>query len=279
MSSPFPNDLMGCPFDCFIGVAIFWAIIVFPVFQESEECGVFLLVFTSLGTTWLWGRYGLVVPFIIGGIALISLIIIIILIVDDWELVLGFSLVAVFGGSAGYGIYYLIKTKGLHGFLDWSGMWILRILIGIMICAVSVLIIWGAIKLYKAIKNRKSKTPHPPPPPQRKKKRKEIYYHGTSNEAALEIWNTDLWKGDMEPAMLWFADNTNYAVSHAKGRYGSNAKILVLRVHPKIKLHDYQDGRFHLKLDSSNSKRNYYKVQGVDVIQMLDLNLNVLKRS
>jgi len=104
------------------------------------------------------------------------------------------------------------------------------------------------------------------------------FFHGTSVEAAEEIWNTNLWKSDMEPAMLWMADYIEYAKDFALRNYENNGRIIVLFVDPKIKMKDLGDGRYYVIMSPSNNNKDYYFVDGVDIAWMLDLDENLLKK-
>ena len=105
------------------------------------------------------------------------------------------------------------------------------------------------------------------------------YYHGTSIEAAEEIWQTGLWLSTISPAELWMTDDFDTAKYYAEDRGDGIGYILVLDVDPSLNLINFRGDIYYIELDddSSQGKENYYQVDGVYVIQMLDLDGNILR--
>jgi hypothetical protein len=105
------------------------------------------------------------------------------------------------------------------------------------------------------------------------------YHHGTSIEAAEDVWQSGLWLSKISPAELWITDDLDIAKYYAKDRGSGIGYILVLDVDPSLDIIKLRDNVYYIELehDSSQGQDNYYQVDGVYIIQMLDLNGNVLR--
>lgn len=106
-----------------------------------------------------------------------------------------------------------------------------------------------------------------------------IYYHGTSVEAANEIWDNELWLSDISPAELWMSRDVDIAKFYAEDRGDGIGYILALDVDPSIKIIEFKKDTFYIPLEEEDSggRKKYYKVEGVYVFQMFDLHHNLLK--
>ena len=82
-NSFFPDELFGCPFSIFLGLVAFWIIFAFiglakasgRYTQDEEILGTIIGGALALLSAWLWGKYGYLVLWVVGGIALVFLII------------------------------------------------------------------------------------------------------------------------------------------------------------------------------------------------------------
>lgn len=102
------------------------------------------------------------------------------------------------------------------------------------------------------------------------------YYHGTSQESAWEIWESNLWKSDISPARIWMSNKFSVALSYAK-HYG-NGFILYLAVDGSIDMHDDGDGKYHIKTDEAQGNEKFYHLDGVEIVKIYDIDKNEIVR-
>ena len=95
-------------------------------------------------------------------------------------------------------------------------------------------------------------------------------YHGTTHEAALEIYNTKLWLiGPSQPYAVWMGDDLNIA----HGYSGSSGAIVEIDADPDLKLTDRGGGVFIYEIPQvTKSQKEYYTIPGLNPIGVLDYN-------
>ena len=108
-----------------------------------------------------------------------------------------------------------------------------------------------------------------------------IYFHGTSQISAEEIWESGLWLSNRHYPMIWMSSDLTTASDDvfigAGHEYGY---ILVLELDESVKQKLQETALpecYYLVLDDSPNTGSYYRVEGLEVIQMLDFQGSLLK--
>ena len=98
-------------------------------------------------------------------------------------------------------------------------------------------------------------------------------YHGTSLQKAFEIYYSGLWMvGNSFPSAVWMGDN----LSIAQGYAGGNGGIVVIKVDPWVKLTNRGGGVYIYQIPGATPRSEYYKVQGLTSVGVLNINGNRL---
>jgi len=96
-------------------------------------------------------------------------------------------------------------------------------------------------------------------------------YHGTSLQSAFEIHNSGMWLvGNSQPPAVWMTDNFAVASSYIKGTGG----IVVISVSPSIRLTNRGMGVFIYEIPYAQPWAEYYQIQGLKPVGVLDVNGN-----
>jgi hypothetical protein len=99
-------------------------------------------------------------------------------------------------------------------------------------------------------------------------------FHGTSKENALEIYNTELWLiGDSVPASIWLTSKFDTAEIYA----GNNGCVVVVQVHPEIKLTDQGNGVYIYEIPNTKPFQEYHDIKGLKPISVLDVKGNKVR--
>lgn len=108
-----------------------------------------------------------------------------------------------------------------------------------------------------------------------------IYFHGTSKISAEKIWESGLWLSNRQYPMIWMSSDLTTAADAvfigAEHEYGY---ILVLELDESVKQKLQETALpecYYLRLDDSPNTGSYYRVEGLEVIQMLDFQRTLLK--
>jgi len=291
MSSPFPTEIVGCPFEAFAIITAFWSVLIFITLGQNAA-SVALTLGLSFLTSWLWGMYSWMVLAVGGGVILLGFIgYLIVQYIDDirFEDIWGGLALAALGIGGPIAFYFFVVKDSKKG--EFLVFWA-KILAVVGVLGLVALFVWlayrhtmdggqggggggggrgpftggnggggdgGGSGFYKLKKNE--------------------YFHGTSDEAAEDIWKSGLWLSTVSPAQLWMTTNSQTALSYSAAR--TNRKggcVLVLKVHPSVRLISAPSNTYYIQLDdSSGQQANYYEVEGVEVIKLLDIYGRVLK--
>jgi hypothetical protein len=98
-------------------------------------------------------------------------------------------------------------------------------------------------------------------------------YHGTSLQSAFEIYNSGMWMvGKSKPSAVWMVDNFTAATSYSHADGG----IVVVAVEPSVRLRHPRAGVFIYEIPYAQPWAEYYQIQGLKPIGVLDVNGNRL---
>ena len=98
-------------------------------------------------------------------------------------------------------------------------------------------------------------------------------YHGTSLQNAFEIYNSGMWLvGYSRPPAVWMSDNFAVASGYTKGTGG----IVIISVAPWIRLTNQGAGVFTYEIPYAQPWGEYYQIQGLKPVGVLDVNGNRL---
>ena len=98
-------------------------------------------------------------------------------------------------------------------------------------------------------------------------------YHGTSLQNAFEIYNSGMWMvGNSKPSAVWMSDNFAVASSYTKGAGG----IVIISVTPWVRLTQPRAGVFIYEIPYAQPWAEYYQIQGLKPVGVLDANGNRL---
>jgi len=96
-------------------------------------------------------------------------------------------------------------------------------------------------------------------------------YHGTTRQNALEIYNSGFWMvGNSFPRAVWMAADFAMARGYAKGTGG----VVIISVAPWVRLTDLGSGVFTYEIPNGQAWVEYYHIQGLEPIGVLDVNGN-----
>lgn len=108
-----------------------------------------------------------------------------------------------------------------------------------------------------------------------------IFFHGSSQKSTQEIWDTGLWVSNRPYPMIWMTNNFAIVMSDMFAYEPEEpGRILVLELDYELVEDLYMTGLlgcYYLKLGDSINTGNYYNVEGLEVIYMLDNEGNLLK--
>ena len=309
MSSPFPTEIVGCPMNAFFVIGAFWAVL-FCLWLGQNAASVALMFGMTFLTAWLWGMYSWMVLAVVGGVSVIGGIIFWLAqpSYSDTDarikegVIIGLVGLAVLSGLAGL-IYWFVNSDSWSKFLSFLP----KLLAVAGVLAIVAFFVWFAYRQSqggtRAVYNPGAGTatttttppqpfspqPTQPPPPQPTQPHpshtpynssKSIlnpryFYHGTSIDSAWKIWYSGLWLSSVSPAGVWMSDDFNVALSYAQDRGdGSDGYILHLAVDSSLELVKDKDHYYHVELDGAPGGENYYHLEGVEVIKMVDMDNN-----
>jgi len=98
-------------------------------------------------------------------------------------------------------------------------------------------------------------------------------YHGTSLQNAFEIYNSGMWLiGHSQPPAVWMTDNFAVASSYIKGTGG----IVIISVTPWVRLTNRGTGVFIYEIPYARPWAEYYQIQGLRPVGVLDVSGNRL---
>ena len=98
-------------------------------------------------------------------------------------------------------------------------------------------------------------------------------YHGTSLQSAFEIYKSGMWMvGNSKPSAVWMTDNFAVASSYIKGTGG----IVIISVAPWLRLTQPTAGVFIYEIPYAQPWAEYYQIQGLKPVGVLDVNGNRL---
>lgn len=121
-----------------------------------------------------------------------------------------------------------------------------------------VYVIYEAIKKKKTISNHNKAVPDSISP--------TLYFHGTTMDNALEIYNTGLWLvGDSEPKGIYLTDSMEVAKYYSE----KSGAIVVVNVSPGIKLTQKRKRYFVYEIPDALIKREYYIIKALKPIGIL----------
>jgi hypothetical protein len=96
-------------------------------------------------------------------------------------------------------------------------------------------------------------------------------YHGTTRQNALEIYNSGLWMvGNSFPPAVWMAADFAMARGYAKGTGG----VVIISVAPWVRLTNLGPGVFTYEIPNGQPWGEYYHIQGLKPVGVLDVNGN-----
>jgi hypothetical protein len=108
-----------------------------------------------------------------------------------------------------------------------------------------------------------------------------IYFHGTSKISAKEIWESGLWLSNRPYPMIWMTSDLVIAEDDILiSGLVEDGRILVIELDESVNQELQQTALpecYYLRLDDSPNTGSYYQVEGLEVIQMLDFQGNLLK--
>ena len=98
-------------------------------------------------------------------------------------------------------------------------------------------------------------------------------YHGTTLQNAFEIYYSGLWMvGGSFPPAVWMGDNIFIAQGYAR----VNGGIVVIKVDPWVRLTNKGGGVYIYEIPGAVPRSEYYKVQGLTPVGVLNTNGNRL---
>lgn len=95
-------------------------------------------------------------------------------------------------------------------------------------------------------------------------------YHGTSMDAAVRIFSTQLWMvGTSHPPGIWMSPDLDVARYYAE--QGELGAIIVVKVHPSTQLVDKGGKILHFPIDGAIPNEEFYRVDALTPIRVLDV--------
>ena len=129
------------------------------------------------------------------------------------------------------------------------------------------LIVWLAVGIVKSKLRFRPSTAHRSSSSYSRVPKPKTLYHGTTRENAFDIYNTGLWLvGHTRPHAIWMGDRIDIARRYSR-RKGA---IVVVDVDPGLRLTPRGRGVYSYEILGGVPKKEYYRIQGLTPISLLD---------